>query len=224
MHSTKKINFGTIQLVRLRHGDGKSSAKIAEELIALGHNIKPSTVRSYVRIYEDEEKGVIRPEKKLPPQNTPFVRTKPFLKKLKRLISPPSSPYQSELANKLGCSRRTVERALNQNLQVKRRKKKKTHDVSEKKAEIRPIRSEIPLNYLTPAKLKYVFTFDESYIQLDQTIQKRDFYYGGVALFVPGDLKKLPCTSWPKKLMEFVGLENQKRISSLLLRKLQPKS
>ena len=70
------------------HDDGKSSAKIAEELTALGHNIKPSTVRSYVRIYENEEKGVIRPEKKLPPQNTPFVRTKPFLKKLKRLISP----------------------------------------------------------------------------------------------------------------------------------------
>ena len=88
MHSTKKINFGTIQLVRLRHGDGKSSAKIAEELIALGHNIKPSTVRSYVRIYEDERKGVIRPEKKLLPQNTPFVRTKPFLTKLKRLNLP----------------------------------------------------------------------------------------------------------------------------------------
>ena len=118
MHSTKKINFGTIQLVRLRHGDGKSSAKIAEELIALGHNIKPSTVRSYVRIYEDERKGVIRSEKKLPPQNTPFVRTKPFLKKLKRLIPTPSSPYEIELANKLRWSRRTAERALKENLQV----------------------------------------------------------------------------------------------------------
>ena len=201
MHSTKKINFATIQLVRLRHGDGKSSAKIAEELIALGHNIKPSTVRSYVWIYKDEKKGVIRPEKKLPPQNTPFVRTKPFLKKLKRLISPPSSPYQTELANKLGYSRRIVERVLRENLQVKLRKKKKPYDVSEKKSEIRLIRSEILLNYLTLGKLNYVFTFDESYIQLDQTIQKREFYYEGVKLFVPDDLKKLPCTSWPKKLM-----------------------
>ena len=206
MHSTKKINFGTIQLVRIRHDDGKSSAKIAEEPTALEHNIKPSTVRSYVRIYKDEKKGVIRPEKKLPPQNTPFVRTKAFLKKLNRFISPPSSPYQTELANKLGCSRRTVERALKENLQVKRRKKKKTHDVSEKKAEIRLIRSEILLNYLTPGKLKYVFTFDETYIQLDQTIQKRDFYYEGVELFVPDDLKKLPCTSWPKKLMVAIGI------------------
>ena len=84
---------------------------------------------------------------------------------------------------------------------MKRRKKKKTHDVSEKKAEIRLIRSEILLNYLTPGKLKYVFTFDEAYIQLDQTIQKREFYYEGVKLFVPDDLKKLPCTFWPKKLM-----------------------
>ena len=205
MHSTKKINFATIQLVRLRHGDGKSSAKIAEELIALGHNIKPSTVRSYVRIYEDERKGVIRPEKKLPPQNTPFVRTKPFLKNLKRLISPPSSPYQTELANKLGYSRRIVERVLRENLQVKLRKKKKPYDVSEKKSEIRLIRSEILLNYLMPGKLKYVFTFDKTYIHLDQTIQKRDFYYEEVQLFVPDDLK-LPCASWSKKLMVAIGI------------------
>ena len=86
-------------------------------------------------------------------------------------------------------------------MQVKLRKKKKTYDVSEKKSKIRLIRSEILLNYLTFGKLNYVFTFDESYIQLDQTIQKREFYYEGVKLFVPDDLKKLPCTSWPKKLM-----------------------
>ena len=95
---------------------------------------------------------------------------------------------------------------MKENLQVKRRKKKKTHDVSEKKAEIRLIRSKILLNYLTPGKLKYVFTFDETYIQLDQTIQKRDFYYEEVELFVPDDLKKLPCTSWPKKLMVAIGI------------------
>ena len=47
-------------VVRIRHDDGKSSAKIAEEPTALEHNIKPSTVRSYVRIYKDEKKGVIR--------------------------------------------------------------------------------------------------------------------------------------------------------------------
>ena len=68
------------------------------------------------------------------------------------------------------------------------------------------IRSEILLNYLTLGKFNFVFTFDEPYIQLDQTIQKREFYYEGVKLFVPDDLKKLPCTSWPKKLMVATGI------------------
>ena len=34
----------------------------------------------------------------------------------------------------------------------------------------------------------------------------KPFYYEGVDIHVPGEMKKLPCTSWPKKLMVAIGI------------------
>ena len=136
MHSTKKINFGTIQLVRLRHGDGKSSAKIAEELTALGHNIKPSTVRSYVRIYEDEKKGakavtakyLICSDETLP-QTTQEID-------LSSEFSLPDWTFKQAGVLKEDCWTGIERKFAGETTQ-----EEKTHDVSEKKAEIRLIRS-----------------------------------------------------------------------------------
>ena len=89
---------------------------------------------------------------------------------------------------------------------MKAYKKKRTHHLSEKQAKQRLDKGEGFLELLTPRKLRYILTFDETYITLDDTSGETDFYYDGNCLEIPDDWKKKPRKSWPRKVMVVIGI------------------
>src|SRR5208283_4755054 len=71
----------------------------------------------------------------------------------------------------------SIRRILTSDLGVTRKKKLKTHTLTPEQCQQRLDRGPGFLQYLTPRKLRYIFTFDETWITTDDLDGQTDFYY-----------------------------------------------
>ena len=115
-------------------------------------------------------------------------------------------PTTVAVARTLKVSPSCIQKILKDNLALVRRKQIKTHSLTEKQAKQRHDRGNGFLQHLTPRKLRYVLTFDETFITLDETNGETDFYYDGVHLEIPEDWKKKPRKAWPRKVIVVMGI------------------
>ena len=185
---------------------GLSSRQIVEKLLDAEDGISQMSV---IRIIKDATlavAGIIKPKKAHGPQCLPVVRTKRFIGRVKKAISVRNPPSQVSLARKLKVSRATIQKVLKVDLEIAVHKKTTTHSLTEKQAEQRLQKGDGFLDFLTPRKLRYILTFDETYISLEDTSAETDYYYDGDCLEIPDDWKKKPRKSWPRKIMVVIGI------------------
>ena len=202
----QRIDFETESLVFAFHLERYSVRKIVEKCSNMGKMISKSAVAKIIRRKKAEQIGAPRTEKKLPQQCLPSSRTPALIRKVKKAVYKKNPPTQSCLARMYNVSRRTIKRIFEEDLGIKTRKKKKTHHLTEKQAQQRLDRGPAFLEHLTPRKLRYLFTFDETYISLDDLSGETDFYYEMEGVEIPEDWKLKPRKSWPKQVMVVIGI------------------
>src|SRR5208283_5560088 len=119
----------------------------------------------------------------------------------------------------------SIRRILTSDLGVTRKKKLKTHTLTPKQCQQRLDRGPGFLEYLTPRKLRYIFTFDETWVDTNDLDGQTNFYYEPENMVVPESWKQMPKSSWPKKpwlLWESAGKGDRRSISSMGKLKLMP--
>ncbi|GAV05134.1 hypothetical protein RvY_15310 [Ramazzottius varieornatus] len=121
----------TKAMVVALHGQRLSYKQISEQLLSLGTHIHYKTIGRLIRKEGTDGIGWAKSAKRLPPQNLPSVRTKNTIRKVERAILKKRPDSQRQLARKLGCSRSTVAKIINQDLGLDARKKKKLHHLTD---------------------------------------------------------------------------------------------
>lgn len=179
--------------------EGYSYAKIVEKLSAQGNVVSKRTVRRVIARDKEEANGEGRLPKKLGPQCLLAARTKALVRKVSKAIKSPNPPSQVELARRFKTSRGTIQNVLMKDLGAELRKKRKTHTLTPEQCQQRLDRGPGFLQYLTPRKLRYIFTFDETWITTNDLDGQTDFYYEQENVVVPESWKRMPKSSWPKK-------------------------
>ncbi|XP_055329967.1 uncharacterized protein LOC129582479 [Paramacrobiotus metropolitanus] len=186
--------------------EGLSLRKIQERLLTLGIVISKSTVSNISHEQKRIAAGWTKPAKRLGAQNLPSSRTKPVIAKVKKAVSRQNPETQTRIAKRLGIARSTMQKILSENLQLKRRKKRKVHVLTEKQKQQRYDRGKVFISYLGMFKVRMIFTMDETWVTLDDFNVQTDFYYAGGEMEVPDDWKKKPTKRWPQKVMIAVGI------------------
>ncbi|GAV06359.1 hypothetical protein RvY_16368 [Ramazzottius varieornatus] len=118
--------------------------------------------------------GWARPEKKLPPQNLPTVRTRNNIRKVKKAVLKKNPDSRRKLARKLGCSYYTVGQIIRQDLGLVARKKTKVNHLTAAQKEQRGDR------------IRKIFTMDETWLTLDDCNSEGEYYYTDGVLEIPG--------------------------------------
>ena len=201
-----KINFELKGRILAHWSEGYSHSKIVKKLSENGTPVFLIIVRRVIFRQKDKENGLTTPVKKLPDHMKPRVRSKALIRKVASVIKSPNLPSQHSMSRKLGIAIGTVNNILKKDLKVKLRKKTKTHMLTAKQAQQRLDRAPGFLEYLTPRKLKYIITFDETTVSSNDIDGQTNFYYQFEGQVVPESWRKMPKSSWPKQLMVAIGI------------------
>ena len=183
----------------------KSVRKIAENLFERGAFISKTGITRTFQNVKLKASGITKPEKQLPSQNFRSTRCR-LINRVKKAVLVCNPPTQVSLARTMKVSRATIQRILKDDLGLMKRKKTKTHSLTEKQAAQRLDRGNEFLQYLTPRKLRYIFTFDETYVTLDDTAAETDYYYAGEDVEIPEHWQKFSKKAWLQRIMVAMGI------------------
>ena len=170
-----------------------------EKLSDVGKPVSKNTACKVIVRNEGKRNGLIPPSRKLATQNLPSVRTQALIKKVAKAIHSPNPQSQRQMAKKFKTSTTTINRPLKVDLDVKVRKKRKTHTLTPEQAEQRLALGPEFLQFLTPRKLRYIFTMDETWVSTNDLIGEKNIYYKQENVEIPEEWKILPKCAWPKK-------------------------
>src|SRR5208283_5416506 len=134
----------------------------------------------------------IPPPRKLATQNLPSVRIQALIKKVAKAIHSPNPQSQRQMAKKFKTSTTTINRPLKVDLDVKVRKKRKTHTLTPEQAEQRLALGPEFLQFLTPRKLRHIFTMDETWVSTNDLIGEKNIYYKQENVEILEEWKILP--------------------------------
>ncbi|OQV19178.1 hypothetical protein BV898_06815 [Hypsibius exemplaris] len=98
------------------HGIGLTSRKIVEALKKQNYSVSKSTVTSVVRDLRNAEAGIVKPPRRIPPQNLPSVRTKDLIGKVKKEIRKSGQLTKRQIAKKYEVSVNTICRIIKHDL------------------------------------------------------------------------------------------------------------
>ena len=153
--------------------------KIVENLSESGIKVSRRTVIHLVSSAEKEKYGQGKSRKRLAEQNQPTARSSGSVRKVAAAVNRANPPIQNQLAYRLGISQSSVNRILSQDLDLKIRKKRHAHNLTEKHAAQRLERGPHFLTYLGMFKARMIFTMDETVITLNDLHVGRNFYFEG---------------------------------------------
>jgi hypothetical protein len=202
----KKTCFETVARILTLRQLGLSYDLIVKKLSEVPIKISRNTVISVIKENENARNGVLKPPRKFGDQNRRSARSPLIIKKVANACSKPNPPTQAQLATRLEVSQRTIQRILAKDLELKVRKKRRTHDITPQQAAQRLERGRRFLGYLGKYKSRMIFTMDETFVTLNDFNVERDIYYQGKEVVVPASWKKKSKKSWPKKVMVAMGI------------------
>lgn len=160
--SEEKYSYSIIQKRCEMHGIKISKCKISNIINRKGKN----------------RQSLFLHGKKTPNEYPKKVRTVSNVSKVKSLVTRENPPTQKSIAKSLDTSVATINKIINQDLQLKKAKKHNVHQllprhVAQRKTFCRILYE----NHLAGDKWKYIVTLDEAWVYLNDCNKKRSIYY-----------------------------------------------
>ena len=131
---TPKIHFETRSFIIAHRPVCKPIQEIQDALKKYGKHAVRSTIHKVLKEEDQRKMGIVKPPRKLPNRLLPSACIKRNVNKVAKWIHQEDPPTQTEMAGKLGVSRRSIGRILKDKLQVKQVKKTKMHGLTAKQA------------------------------------------------------------------------------------------
>lgn len=172
-----EISFELRAAIFAHHQNKLSSRKIVEKLTESGFVVSQSTVSRFIRKKCLELQGVSKPVKRLGNQNKRSVRTKQLIKKVKYLINRGDPFTLSQISKRVKTSKTTVRTIISQDLQGVRKKKSRTHALSDKMVAQRLEKGPEFLKLIWRKKWMNIVTVDEAWVYMTHVNGKRRVYY-----------------------------------------------
>ncbi|OWA54726.1 hypothetical protein BV898_19126 [Hypsibius exemplaris] len=159
-----------------------------------------------LREVEREKRGIFKPAEKLGPQCLPSKRTKDLIRKVDAATDVDNPPTLDQMAERSDVSKRKIRRVLNKDLQLDLLKKTKTQALSNKQALQRLDSGPRFFKLLGGDRWKYVVSFDEFWLFMNDCGGIRDCYYRKKGKPVPENRTKKWKHKFPKKVMCAAGV------------------
>lgn len=139
-----------------------------------GIKISKCKISNIINRKGKSHQSVLLHGKKAPNEYPKKVRTVSNISKVRSLVTRENPPTQKSIANSLNTSVATVNKIINQDLQLKKAKKHNVHrllprHVAQRKTCCRILYE----NYLAGDKWKYVVTLDEAWVYLNDCNKKK---------------------------------------------------
>lgn len=105
------------------------------------------------------------------------VRSKSTIEKVQELINQTNAPSQTNMANAVGCSRRSVQRMITEDLGLRRKRKTEVHKLNERQIQCRKTNSrKLTRNQIRESNFENLVTLDEAWIYSSHC-ESNKFYY-----------------------------------------------
>ena len=188
------------------HRNGLSCRKITAALLDMGMTASRSTVSRVINECQSMNQGILKPLKRLGPQNLPSKRTKALIKKVDLATENDNPPTQIALARRHGVSRTLIRRILVTDLKAKLLKKTKTHALSNKQVQQRLDKGNALLKILGGGRRRCIISLDEAWLSLNDCGGITDSYYRKMGKEVPASRSRKWRQKHPQKSMFAAGV------------------
>jgi hypothetical protein len=203
-----QISSETKAAILAHYQYGLSSRKIRDKLAEVGTLVSHNTVARVIAEKKRELEGSAKPPKRLGTQNTPTVRTKEAIEKVRKLVDRPDPYSLRSIVKKTQISYSTVRRIISQDLDMMKRMKTKTHALSNKMVDQRVLKGPRLLEWIKGNKWKNIVTIDEAWVYMSHVNGHRKIFYQRRGKESPQSFQKYWRQKHPKGVMFVAGISS----------------
>ena len=201
----KKISLELEAYIRGLVTSGMSYRQVSKHLMGQGVSVHYSSIGRVINSQGKERQARLKGKEFRRRNNRP-VRTKELVKKIKARTSGKNTKPIKQIAIDLKVSRRTVQRVIYDDLQLKKRSKRKVHVLTESNRENRTRNSKLLYQSICGQQSEFAVTLDEAIFQFIPGNHESDVIFIKKGEDIPQDFVKQVNQVQPPRVMVVAGI------------------